>query len=214
MWVWDRKVRPMWSPFVITRQASWCHTVILWTDLLLLLLHPNTTHGGFLYCLSWWLPQTSVQWATLVTHHFFRVHIFWQKCWNRTFSMIIYLLTFYLFDNIEKKILESLMRIILLLKGNFDKFWKIHVQAERPYFLFLFCVRHYPWWSLWQKNTKNNLFIQVKPLFLVVEFSNTVTFYRNARFNVILTSVTIIKLGFLRKLFCNESLVNIEVSKH
>ena len=156
----------------------------------------------------------SIQWATLVTHHFFRAHIFWQKCWNRTFSMIIYLLTFYLFDNIEKKILESLMRIILLLKGNFDKFWKMHAQAERLYFLFLFCARHYPWWSLWQKNTKNKLFIQVKPPFLVVEFSNTATFWRNDRFNVILTSVTIIKLGFLCKLFCNESIVDIEVSNH
>ena len=99
------------------------------------------------------------------------------------------------------------MRIVVLLKGNFDKFWKMHVQAERLYFLLLFCARHYPWWSLWQKNTKNNLFS-------VVEFSNTVTFWKNARFNVILTSVTIIKLGFLRKLFCNESLVDIEVSKH
>ena len=69
------------------------------------------------------------------------------------------LLTFYLFDNIEKNILESRMRIILLLKVNFDKFWKMHVQAERLYFLFLFCARHYSWWSLWQKNTKNNLFI-------------------------------------------------------
>ena len=116
--------------------------------------------------------------------------------------MIIYLLTFYLFDNIEKKLLVSLMRIILLLKGNFDKFWKMHMQAERLYFLFLFCARHYPWLSLWQKNTKNNLFIQVKLLFAVVEFSNTITFWRNARFNFILTSVTIIKLGFLRKLFC------------
>ena len=83
-----------------------------------------------------------VQWATLVTHHFFRAHIFWQKCWNRTFSMIIYLLTFYLFDNIENFLLESLMRTILLLKGNFDKFWKMRVQAERLYFLFLFCARH------------------------------------------------------------------------
>ena len=57
------------------------------------------------------------------------------------------------------------MRIILLLKDNFDKFCKMHVQAERLNFLFLFCARHYPWWSLWQKNTKNNLFIQVNPLF-------------------------------------------------
>ena len=106
------------------------------------------------------------------------------------------------------------MRINLLRKGNFDKFWKMHVQAERLYFLFLFCARHYPWWSLWQKNTKNNLFIQEKPLFSVVEFSNTITFLRNVRFNVILTSVTIIILGFIRKLFCNETLVDIEVSKH
>ena len=155
-----------------------------------------------------------IQWATLVTHHFFRAHIFLQKGWNRTFSMIIYLLTFYLFDNIEFFLLESLMRIILLLKGNFDKFWKMHVQAERLYFLFLFCASHNPWWSLWQKNTKNNLLIQVKPLFLVVEYSNTVIFWRNVHFNVILTSFTIMKLGFLCKLFCNESLVDIEVSKH
>ena len=48
----------------------------------------------------------------------------------------------------------------------------------------------------------------------VVEFSYTVTFWRNARFDVILTSVTIIKQVFLRKLFCYESLVDIEVSKH
>ena len=90
--------------------------------------------------------------------------------------MIIYLLTFYLFDKIEKKLLESLMRIILLLKGNFDKFWKMHVQAERLYFIFLFCARHYPWWSLWQKNTKNNLFIQVKPLFSVVNLVTPLLF--------------------------------------
>ena len=32
MWGWDRKICPSWSPFVITRQASWCQTVILWTD--------------------------------------------------------------------------------------------------------------------------------------------------------------------------------------
>ena len=29
---------------------------------------------------------------------------FWQKCWNRAFSMIISLLTFYLFDDFEKNI--------------------------------------------------------------------------------------------------------------
>ena len=64
------------------------------------------------------------------------------------------------------------------------------------------------------ENPKNNYFIQVKPPFLEVEFSNTVTFRKNARLDVILTSVTTIKQGFLRKLFCYESLVDIKVSKH
>ena len=61
------------------------------------------------------------------------------------------------------------------------------------------------------ENTKNNCFIQVKFPFSVVEVSNTVTFNINARFDVILTSVTIIKQGFLRKLFYYESVVDIEV---
>ena len=91
---------------------------------------------------------------------------------------------------------------------------KMHMQPERLYFLFCFCTRHYPWWSLWQKNTKNNYLIQVKPPFSVVELSNIVAFWRNARFDVLATSVTIIKHFFLRKLYCYESLVDIEVSKH
>ena len=156
----------------------------------------------------------TIQWATLVTHHFFRPHIFWQKCWNRTFSMIIYLLTFYLFDDIEKNIVITHANHSATSKAILTKMTKMHVQPELLYFLFLFCASHYPWWSLWQKNTKNNYFIQVKPLFSVVKFSNTVIFCRNARFDVIFMSVTIIKQDFLRKLFCYESLVDIEVSKH
>ena len=153
----------------------------------------------------------NIQWATLVTHHLFRAHILWRKFCNRTFSMIIYLLTFYLFDDIEKNIKithanQSATSNTILTK--------LLVQLERLYFLFAFCTRNYPWWSLWQKNTKNNCFIQVKPPFLVVEVSNTVTFWRNARFDVILTSVTIIKKVFFCKLFCYESLVDIKVSKH
>ena len=155
-----------------------------------------------------------IQWATLVTHHFFRAHIFWQKCWNRTFSMIIYLLTFYLFDDIAKNIVITHPNHSATPKCNFEKMRKMHVQPERLYFLFAFWDRHYPWWSLWQKNTKNNYSIQVNPLFSVVEFSNTVTFWRNARFDVILTSVTIIKQVFLRKFSCHESLVDIEVAKN
>ena len=113
----------------------------------------------------------------------------------------------------RKKILESLMQIILLRQRQFwQKMQKCKLNVH--IFCFLFCASHYPWWSLWQKNTKNNYFIQVKPPFWVVEFSNTITFWRNACFDVILTPVTIIKQGFLRKLFCYESLVDIEVSKH
>ena len=124
--------------------------------------------------------------------------------------MIIYLLTFYLFDNIKKNYWNHSCESFCYSKVILTNFEKCTWKGNVYFVLFLFCARHYPWWSLWQKNTKNNLFIQVKPLFLVVEFSNTVTFLRNAHFNAILTSVTIIKLSFLRKLFCIESLVDIE----
>ena len=62
-----------------------------------------------------------------------------------------------------------------------------------------------------EKHPNNYYFIEVKSPFLVVKVSNTVTFLRNACFDVILTSVTILKQVFLRKLFCYESLVDIEV---
>ena len=140
-----------------------------------------------------------IQWATLVTHHFLRAHIFSQKCWIRTFSMIVYLLTFYLFDDIEKKYQNHSCEPSCYAKGNFDNSARLLVKSERLYFLFAFCARHYPWWSLWQKNTKNNYFIQVNPPFSVVEISYTVTVWRNARFDVILSSVTIIKQIFLLK---------------
>ena len=61
---------------------------------------------------------------------------------------------------------------------------------------------------------EKQLFYSSKTPFSVVEFSNTIIFGRNARFNVILTSITIIKLFLLRKLFYYETLVDIEVSKH
>ena len=32
LWGWDRKICPSWSPIAITRQASWCQSVILRTD--------------------------------------------------------------------------------------------------------------------------------------------------------------------------------------
>ena len=61
---------------------------------------------------------------------------------------------------------------------------------------------------------KKKVFYSSKTPFLVVEFSNTVIFLRNARFDVILTSVTITQQVFLRKMFCYEYLVDIEVLKH
>ena len=48
----------------------------------------------------------------------------------------------------------------------------------------------------------------------MVEFGKNVAFLRNARFGVILTSVIIIKLDFLRKSFYYKSLVDPEISKH
>ena len=69
-------------------------------------------------------------------------HCFLQKCWNRTFSMIIYLLTFYLFDDIEKKIEITHVNHSATSKAILKK---MHVQPERLYFLFVFCARHYPW---------------------------------------------------------------------
>ena len=59
--------------------------------------------------------------------------------------MIIYLLTFYLFDDIGKKYWNHSCESFYYAKGNFDKNAKMHVQAERPYFHFLFCASHYPW---------------------------------------------------------------------
>ena len=59
--------------------------------------------------------------------------------------MIIYLFTFYLFDDIEKNIGITHANHSETSKGNFDKNAKMHVQAECLNFLFLFCARQYPW---------------------------------------------------------------------
>ena len=64
-----------------------------------------------------------------------------------------------------------------------------------------------------EKTTKTIVLFKIKKNILVIEPNNTVTFLTNARFDVILTSLTIIKQVFLCKLFCYESLVDIEVSK-
>ena len=61
---------------------------------------------------------------------------------------------------------------------------------------------------------QKELFYSGKTPFMFVEVSNTVTFLKKCSFNVILTSVTIIKQVFLHIVFCYESFVDIEVSKH
>ena len=56
--------------------------------------------------------------------------------------MIIYYLTFYLFDDIKKNI-----EITHVNRSESSKtiLTKMHVQPERLYFLCEFCARHYPW---------------------------------------------------------------------
>ena len=56
--------------------------------------------------------------------------------------MIIYLLTFYLFDDIEKNIVITYANPSATSKAILTK---MLVQPERLYFLVLFCARHYPW---------------------------------------------------------------------
>ena len=155
-----------------------------------------------------WASFIRLQSATLVTHHFFRAHIFFTK-------MLEYNI---LYDNLCFNILSVWWRQknIGITHANHSAtskaiLTKMHVHPEPQYFLFALCARHYPWRSFCQKNTNNNYFIQIKLLFSAVEFSNSVTFWRNSRFDVILTSI---KHVFLRKLFCYESRVDIEVSKH
>ena len=128
--------------------------------------------------------------------------------------MIIYLLTFYLFDDIEKQYRNHSCESFCTSKTILTKMQKstCNLYVYIFYLRFTLCVIHGDRCD--RKTPKNNDFIQVKPLCLAIEFSNTVTFSRNARFDVIFTSVTIIRQVFLRKLFCYESLVDIEVSNH
>ena len=59
--------------------------------------------------------------------------------------MMIYLLTFYLFDDIDD--IEKNIEITHVNRSESSKtiLTKMHVQPERLYFPFEFCARHYPW---------------------------------------------------------------------
>ena len=50
VWEWNRKIRPSRSPFVITRQASWCQSVILGTDFSIPLRLLDTVKSTYRLC--------------------------------------------------------------------------------------------------------------------------------------------------------------------
>ena len=89
--------------------------------------------------------------------------------------MIIYLLTFYLFDDIEKSIQITHVNHSATPKAILTK---VHDCTCNPnvyvfYLRFALGITHGD--RCVRKNTKNNYFSQVNPLFSVVEISNTVT---------------------------------------
>ena len=137
-------------------------------------------------------PRTKTSSLNTVSHFsyaaLFQDPHFWQKCLNWTFSMIIYLLTFYLFDDIEK-ISESLMRIILLCQRQFWQNCKCNLNVYIFYLRFAPGIIH------------GDRCCRKTPKTIILFNGNTVTFWRIARFDVILTSVTIIKQVYLWRLW-------------
>ena len=86
--------------------------------------------------------------------------------------MKIYLLPFYLFDDIKN---------IGITHANHSTTpkaisTKLHVLPGRLYFLLAFCARHYPWLLLCQKNTIKNYFIQLKLLFWSLDLATSLLF--------------------------------------
>ena len=73
--------------------------------------------------------------------------------------MIIYLLTFYLFDDIEKKYWITHANHSATSKAILTK---MHVQAERPYSLFCFALVIIHGDHCDRKNTKKQLFYSSK----------------------------------------------------
>ena len=115
--------------------------------------------------------------------------IFFDKMLEANILYEIYLLTFYLFDEIEK-ISKSLMQIILQRQR---QFWQICSCNLNVYIFYLRFALGSIHGDRCDRKHQKQLFYKSKTPFLVVEVGNTVTFWRYARFDVILTSVTIIK---------------------
>ena len=123
--------------------------------------------------------------------------------------MVIYLLTFYLFDDIEKNIEITHANH----SATSTQFWQKCSCNLNVYIFYLRFALGIIQGDRCHRKTRKQLYYSSKAHFLVVEASNTVTFWRNGRVDVILTSVTAIKYVSLRILFCYESLVDIEFSK-
>ena len=84
--------------------------------------------------------------------------------------MIIYLLTFYLFDDIEKNIGITHVDHSATPKAILTKVQDCTCNLNVYIFYLRFALG-----IIHEKNTKNNYFIQENPIFSVVEISNTVT---------------------------------------
>ena len=104
-----------------------------------------------------------------------KAQFFSQKCWNRTFSMIIYLLKFYLFDDIEKSIGITHVNHSATPKAILTKVHDCMCNLSVYIFYLRFALGIIHGDRCLRKNTKIKYFIQVNPLFSVFEISNTVT---------------------------------------
>ena len=131
----------------------------------------------------------TLQLATLVTHYFFRAHIFWQKCWNRTFSYWHFICLMTSKNNIG---ITTHANHFTTSNAMFTKSYKCNLNVYIFYLRFALGIIHGD--RCYRKTPRKNIFCQVNPIFGVFEISNTDTLWKTARFDVILTSVTIINI--------------------
>ena len=89
--------------------------------------------------------------------------------------MIIYLLKFYLFDDVEKNIRITHVNLSATPKAILTKVHDTTCNLNIYIFYLCFALGIIHGNHCDRKTPKNNYFIQVNPLFSVVEISNTVT---------------------------------------
>ena len=89
--------------------------------------------------------------------------------------MTIYLLTFYLYDDIEKNIRITHVNHSATQKAILTKMHDCTCNLNVHIFYLCFALGIIHGDRCDRQNTKNNYFIQVNPLFSVAEISNTVT---------------------------------------